>query len=230
MIRRNATKLKTQMLKVKTNVVIIFFLVFLLSMAFGCARTVTQVLDFGTQMGVSVKFREKIDVTNNRYFMVLSTSESFSIALPPPDSMDEFLEPGDLPQTGSIADYYTDYYSTWSGYIVVDETGYYINKGPFFIGDSTTREVLSTLPELTDTISFNFRLSQIFGSTIPDTIYFDIICANYPNGAEKFLKDHIAPPVRTISKVSGSLASGSVAENTVLSGSQDIINWAVEVQ
>ncbi|KAF0133888.1 MAG: hypothetical protein FD145_1000 [Candidatus Saganbacteria bacterium] len=198
----------------------------------GCARNVTQIVTYGTQMTVTVSFRGAIDLTNNRYFVVISSQESYSLPLLPPEgsSTDEFLEPGDSPISGSISDYYSKYYSSWHSLVVADNLGIFIIPGPFSTTSSTTREIISTIPAISDNISFTIRLDKIFTSSVPETIYFDIISANYPPSSQKYLKDHIAPPGRSISKVTGSILSQSDESKSDIDASQDITTWTVKIE
>ncbi len=197
----------------------------------GCSRTVTTMPSLGTQMTVNATFRGNIDLTKNRYLMIISTAEAFNIPILPPEgtSLDEFLEPGDSPVIGNIADYYTKYYSTWNSYVVLDSLGYSFAKGPFSAASPASRESFASITSISNQISFVLRLDKIFAS-IPDTIYFDIISVDYPTGAQKYLKDHIAPPTQSISKISGSLLSKSDEVKSDIDPSLDIISWSVKIE
>ncbi|MBU1616391.1 MAG: hypothetical protein KKF06_01245, partial [Candidatus Margulisbacteria bacterium] len=128
------------------------FVVFLLTayslaLITGCARTVTQIVPSGAEMVVEATMLGTVETTANRYFMILSDSAGYKVQLPlpqPAGGRDELLEPGTTPMYGSQEAYYINYYSTWSGYIIADPAGYFLVKGPFIFGASTTREVLST--------------------------------------------------------------------------------------
>lgn len=196
----------------------------------GCSRTVTQLVTFGTQLRVEVTLRGNFDVTRNRYFMVIATQEAYYIPLPAPYSTDEFLEPGDAAQAGDTARYYTDYYYSWHSYIVLNQMGYFLNKGPFVYGVSTTPEVISGTGNISNKLTFSVELERIFGPQIPDYIYFDLISVDYPSGQLKYLKDNITPPVRSISKVSGSFIQAATISNEAIDGSQDIISWSVRIE
>jgi len=198
----------------------------------GCSRTVTVIPSFGTQMTVTATFRGNIDLSNNRYFMVISTNESYSFPMLPPEggSLDEFLEPGDSPVVGDKADYFTKYYSTWHSYIILDSLGYYLVRGPFAITNTITRELISSTIPQTNYLNFTIRLDRIFGASLPDNIYFDVISVDYPAGAQKYLKDHIAPPGRSISSVSGSILSQNDEVKDDINESLDIISWSVSIE
>jgi hypothetical protein len=145
--------------------------------------------------------------------MVFSTREGISIPIPPPEgsSLDEFLEPGDSPVIGTKTPYFTNYYSTWSSYIVVDSLGYYNANSPYIETAAPTREVIAPITLPTNKLRFSISLARIFPNGVPDYIYFDIISVNYPTttaispNLQKYLKDHAAPPNRSISKTFGSV-------------------------
>ena len=198
----------------------------------GCSKTVTTIPIFGTQMIVTATFRGNIDLSKNRYFMIISTNESYSFPILPPEgtSRDEFLEPGDSPVIGDKADYFTKYYSTWHSYIILDSLGYYLVRGPFAATNTSTREPISSTIPQTNYLNFTIRLDRIFGASLPDNIYFDIISVDYPAGAQKYLKDHIAPLSRNISSVSGSILSQNDEVKDDIDESLDIISWSVNIE
>lgn len=199
----------------------------------GCAKTVTQVVTYGTQMTVEVTLRGTMEVDANRYFMVLADNPSFKIPLPPPDNpkKDEFIEPGTQPFLGGdIADYYINYYSTWSGYVVVDPGGFSSVKGPFVQTQAITRELFASLGEINTKIRFTFSLDRIFGATIPDTIYFDFVSVNWPTGAQKLSADHLFYTNAYISKVSGSTVTVTDGEYEVIDPALNILSCVVTIQ
>lgn len=205
-------------------------LLFLLLLMTGCSRTVTKIVDYGSQLTVTVNFRDTVDVTNHRYFVVFSTVEAYSIPLPPPDSTDEFLEPGTAPRVGDMSAYFSKYYSTWSAYIIVDSMGYSLARGPFAVTDPITRETFAGLGTVGSNLSFTIRLDQIFGASIPQNIVFDIISVNYPTDNLKILKDRISPPVRKIEKTRGSILSESPGLDASIAGSLNITSWTAKIE
>lgn len=196
----------------------------------GCSRYVTPIVTYGSQLTVEVTFRGNLDTDRFRYFMIFSTQEAFSYPVPPPEgtTLDEFLEPGDLPVSGDNSSYFTNYYSTWTAYIVLNSAGYYLAKGPFISTVAISKESVG-LSEVPNKFTFTVSLSRVFGTTIPDFIYFDVISADYPAGSYKYLQDRLAPPTQSISKVSGSLISGNRPENADLDAGLDIISWKARV-
>ena len=212
---------------------IFYFLFFIFGFCvMGCAQTVTQLVTFGDQMAVEVALKGNMDVNANRYFMVVSSNPNYRVPLPPPDIISdapEMIEPGMVPATGSPEAYYTNFYSTWSGYIVLGPGGYYLVKGPFTLNQTPTREVLSGLGEIGTKINFSFRLKRIF-ETVPDQIYFDFISVPWPSGQAKIPSDHLPSTNNYISKAVGSIAAVIDGEDNGVDGSLDIISCRVEIQ
>ena len=197
----------------------------------GCARTVTQIVDYGEQMTVLVTLNGPADVNANRYFMVLSSDSNLKTPLPSPDNIDyEMIEPGTTPQRGSVEAYYTTYYSTWSGYIIADSGGYFLVDGPFVQGQATTREPLSTVGETSATLTYTVRLGQIFQSGVPDTIYFDVVSVPWPSGGAKLPADHLNSTNAYISKVSGSTQTVDDTDNAYIDPAANIIKCTVTIQ
>ncbi len=197
----------------------------------GCAETATPVTSFGNQMVVEVTLRGPIDVNNNRYFLVLSDNPSFKIPLPPPENVTyEFIEPGMTPLQGAVADYYLYYYSTWSGYIVLDPSGYSLVKGPFLQGQTTTRETVSGLGEVSSKIRFVFLLDRIFGPVLPATVYFDFVSVSWPTSYAKFARDHLTSTNAYISSIAGSTQTIPDENNSAIDASLDILNCVVTIQ
>lgn len=207
------------------------FLILMLGFANGCAKTVTNPYAYSAQMVVEVTLRGTMDISANRYFMVLSSDPSYLIPLPPPDNIEyEFLEPGMAPQQGSIEAYFTNFYSTWSGYVAIDPGGYFTVMGPFVLGQAITREVLAGLGDISSKIRFNFPVTSIFSGTVPDTIYFDFVSVDWPVSGKKFAADHLTSTNAYISKISGSIQVIQDEENLSLLPSQDIMNCTVTIQ
>ena len=198
----------------------------------GCSKTITTIPTYGSQMVVEVDFRGNLDLAKSRYFMIISTTESYSFPILPPEgsSLDEFLEPGDAPVVGNIADYFTKYYSTWNSYIALDSLGYHLAHGSFAVTNTITKETLGASLYGGNYIYFTVTLDRLFGSNVPDNIYFDIISADYPTSGQKYLKDHIAPPGRSISKIAGSILSKSDEIKSDIDPGLDIISWSVKIE
>jgi len=200
-------------------------------MVSGCAKTATQIVTFGGQMVVEVTLRENFDAAANRYFLVLSTDAGFKTPLPPPDNIDyEFIEPGTAPQRGVLADYYANYYSTWSGYVMAEPGGYFAVPGSFVIGQSNTRALIASLGEPSTKIRFVYPLSQIFGAAVPDKIYFDFSAVNWPTADAKLAMDHLNTTNAYIANIAGSTTTITDISDPALVGSQDILTCTVTIQ
>lgn len=187
---------------------------------------------FGNEMAFEITLQGNYDVINNKYFIVFSTMEGYQIALPQPDGMDEFLVPGDIPQPGGIStqEYFSKYYSTWAGVILVDSQGYQLIQGPFNINNPVTREVFATLDNASNKLQFNININRIYGNTLPNLIYIDIISASYPTGTFKSLKDRISPPAYSFEPIKGSVISYNDTDslvNPIADPSLNITNWKV---
>jgi hypothetical protein len=225
-------EIQNSKLKSQNKCIIFAFCILVLTLFTGCARTVTQIVTYGDQMLVEVTLRGTMEFNANRYFLIVSTNESYKIPLPPPDIIEaapEFIEPGMTPQLGTPEAYYSNFYSTWSGYVILDPSGYSLVKGPFVAGEATTREVLSTLADIGTKISFSFRLGRMFDA-VPDQIYFDFIAVPWPDGEAKIPSDHLPSTGNYISKVSGSIFAIDDLSDSTLDASLDIVRCRVEVQ
>jgi len=199
----------------------------------GCARTVTQIVTYGEQMTVEVTLGGTVEADASRYFLVLASNPNFKIPLPPPNIIadsPEFLEPGTIPLLGSIEAYYTNFYSTWAGYVVADAGVYFSVKGPFVLNQAATREFISNLSRGTSRLTFNFSLDRVFGSSVPDIIYFDFVSVPWPIGSQKIPADHLESTNAYISKISGSTITVDDDENDAVEPSLNIIKCVVTVQ
>ena len=205
--------------------------VFCIGILTACARTVTPLINYGEQMSVEVTLAGTLEADANRYFLVLSANSNFQIPyFPTPDlNTPEFIEPGMIPMQGSAIDYYTKYFSTWAGYVVLDRKQFFSVRGPFSYGQAASREVLSNLGAPDAKIKFTFRLNRIF-DIIPDTIYFDFVTVPWPDGAVKIPEDHINSTDAYISKVTGSIkAVDDLVEPGILPA-LNIVNCRVVIQ
>ncbi|MFA5840387.1 MAG: hypothetical protein WC890_07035 [Candidatus Margulisiibacteriota bacterium] len=215
-------------------VVLVLFvtcILLLVSLLSGCSRYVTPVVNYGEQMTVVVTLRGALNVTANRYFLVMSSGSSLAVPLPPPDNpyYYEMIEPGTIPINNSIVDYYNTYYSTWSGYVIADNGGFFTVMGPFVSGEAITRESLANLGDLTTTVRFVVPLNKIFATT-PSTIYFDLVTVNWPDGLPKIPVDHLTTTNAYISKISGSYITVEDSEDLSIDSSLDILSCYVEIQ
>jgi hypothetical protein len=199
----------------------------------GCSRTVTQYVTYGNEMVVEVTLRGTMDPSSNRYFLVLASKPDYKIPLPPPDNISyEFIEPGTEPRLGTAADYYANFYASWEGYCVVEPGGYFLADGPFVQGVAVTREVLASLGEISSKITFNFRLSQLFGTTVPSTLYFDFVTVPWPSDNSKLPADHLVSTNAYLSnvRIAGSTVTVSDEQNEALEAPLDILQCKLTIQ
>ncbi len=222
-------------MKIKKILIVIILLGFgVLSLGFnpGCAKTVTQLVTYGDEMVVEVTLRGNVDFEANRYFLIVSSNSAYKVPLPAPDYLEdapELIEPGDTPLLGSQEAYYSNFYNTWSGYVILDPSGFTMVRGPFVVGTTPTREVLSSLEEISPKITFSFRLGRMF-AIVPDQIYFDFVTVPWPDGNPKIPTDHLPTSNNYISKISGSIVSIDDGVDVDLEASEDIISCKVEIQ
>ena len=149
---------------------------------------------------------------------------------PPNNISYEFIEPGDTPTLGTEEAYYTNYFSSWTSYIIVEPAGYYLGNGPFVYNQAATREQIAPLGSITNKLSFTYDLSEIFPTSIPDNIYFDVISVDWPSGQAKYAADEFASSNNYISKISGSIATVTDGQDSGLSSDLDIVSCRVEIQ
>jgi len=199
----------------------------------GCARTVTSIVPYGDQITVTATMRGTINVDSYRYFLVLSDSSSYKVPEPRPDIIEaapEFIEPGGTPIIGTVEAYYANFFSTWSSYFVVNSSGYSRVMGPFVIGGTNTREVLSSIPDLnTKVLVFSCDLSKLF-STVPDQIYFDFVAVPWLDGEQTIPLDHLPSSNNSISKVAGSIKEVSDESDLALPAALDIIRVELKIE
>jgi hypothetical protein len=216
-------------MKVKLTVIsLILSIVFIV----GCARNVTPMVNYGNQMVVTVTLRGTPDNYNNRYFLVLSDNASYQVPLPPPNQRldaPEFIEPDMIPINSSREAYFTNYFSTWSGYIVLDTLGYSFVKGPFNITQAISREVFQPTSTLTSQLTFTFHLSKLY-TTIPNTIYFDFVTVPWPNGREKNPADSLLTSNNSVASIVGTVKTVDDVSNPEIDAGLDILSIKVEVQ
>jgi hypothetical protein len=211
---------------------IILMILILGAMISGCAKTVTVIGAPGEQMVVDVTLRGNLDADANRYFLVLSSDPGYLVPLPPPDLLEdtpEMIEPGTDPLIGSQEAYYTNFYNSWSGYVILDPSGYSLVKGPFVVNAAVTREVLATLGEISTRLRFSFRLEQLF-ATLPDPIYFDFITVPWSDGQQKIPLDHLPSTNNSIAKAAGSIEEVDDDVDAGLAGGLDILGCKIEIQ
>jgi hypothetical protein len=198
----------------------------------GCARSVTSYVNYGTQMVVEVTLRGTIETTANRYFLVLARTAAYSVPLPLPYNVGQYemIEPGTAPRSGTWSDYQTNFYCSWEGYCLTEANSHLTVKGPFTYNVTPSREVITSVGERTNKLSYTFSLSKIFGASIPDTIYFDLVTVPWPNADLRLPADHLAITDAYVSKIAGSTRTVPDEENLALDAAVDIKECTVTIQ
>ena len=218
-----------------TKLKYITFSFFLLTfyLASGCAKTVTPT-SFGQTMRVTVTLRGNADTTNNRYFLVLGHDSTFATPQPQNPGNFEFLEPDTAPYSNNHtqAEYFTNFFDTWDGYIVLDNTqNFYLVHGPFVQGAALTRTYLSNFT-VGNTLKFNFQLNQIYTALagVPANAYFNVIAVSWPpNNGPKVAADNLTTNTY-ISTISGSTLPINNTFTSFSDPSLDILTVEVTVQ
>jgi hypothetical protein len=202
---------------------VLLLIIIIAFLSWGCARTVTQIIQFGSDVIVQVELRGNLDMVNNKYYMIIGTSETYLL----PEYPYEFVEPRQ-PTTDPTYNPYV-YYRTWKAYIVNDDSGnYFLVPGPF----NNTGEVYSRIPigsitgAAPNRMEFRFRLDQLYGSSVPAIMYFDFVTT----GPDKFLEDHLQPPSKYLDTYRGSEIIGTDDVRADINASLDILSWKVRVE
>jgi hypothetical protein len=196
----------------------------LLIFSFGCASYVTTIPSFGNQLVLELTYRGNIDMTNNRYFIVIGTTENFQIQMKPY----EFIEPTEVPSSPPDLpnDNYFSYYQTWQSYFVSEVTGSLsLINGPFVTTEGYTRNPISNQDPDLYQITLTCPLSYIYGSAIPDKIYFNVVSVN-----NRYVKDVILPPVKYISKIKGDRQEGGDDVDLSIDSSLDLVYWRARIE
>ena len=189
-------------------------------------------------MSVTVTLRGNADTSKNRYFMVLGSSLP-ALRVPLPFSQDpndyEFLEPDVAPYgtTPLAADYFTNFFNTWDGYIVLDNTSSFsLVHGPFAPGAAVARTPFAYFTG-GNTLTFNFQLGQIYTSLagVPANAYFDVVTVPWLTPGLKIAADHLTSS-NYISTSSGTTKTfnGSDTYTALAEASLDIQKVVVTVQ
>lgn len=190
----------------------------------GCARFVTAIPSFGSQLVFELTYRENVDMLNNRYFIVIGTNEAFQLPIRPY----EFIEPTEIPLNppNLPGNNYFSYYQTWQSYFVSDVSGsLYLINGPFVTTEGYTRLPMPNQSQNSKMITITCPLSLVYGSSIPDNIYFNVVSVK-----NRFLADSILSPTPYISKIKGSYLPGTDDSDPSIDGSLDLIGWQVRIE
>lgn len=239
------------MIKLK-NVFKALLVTVLLAISAGCARTVT---DKNTilQMEVEMTFRGQVNSSAYHYFFIVSGAGSPT--LPNPSLQEYFPSPGltldinNLHFRNKGADqeartnfYYTEYFDTWSDYIIVADDQAQLIKSRASSFDATTTENLVYAPETTftyssdigvtseKTIKFTFQLQDL--SVSPTLLYYKLASSQLVgDGSETGnLMDIIEGSISPIQLKSNEDISRSDPEDgTNVPAGADLISWRIRI-
>lgn len=207
------------------NIILLFLLFLLFSL--GCARTVTNTFASGTVFKLSAEFSQSLNLVDNRYFLIITTNEAFSL----PQYPRELVEPGLPPKDKNISYDLYNYYQGWDAYVISDNSGNFtLVKGPFRSSSEAystyTRISLERLNAADNKISFSFRLDQAYGAAVPSRVYFDIVSVDKNN----IIRDRIAPAGYSILLIQGEQVSQSESVNANIDATLDLKQYTVKIE
>ncbi len=220
----------------KRSIFLFLLFVLILTFSFGCAKTVVPKPQIGDQMRIEISFRDKIDTTNNKYYIIIGAN---SVNLM--NKGNYFFAPGEVYDIARMdlsteVQYYYDYFfSSWKDFIKLTNGTFYITNGPFlsFVSHNTfIAKYLSYLaipsPGSGDEkkLILTFDLSKL-SYPLPEQIYFNFVCVD----SSSKIKDLLLASDNKISPNIGSKVYNIAepADNNI-DGSLDIISWSVEIQ
>lgn len=211
-----------------------------------CARTVTE-RSTTLFMTVTLKTSGALDLVNNNYFIIFSTTSGITLPDTPSSFKPYFPTPGREFETGSffedftlegITPYYEDYFSTWSDYIVIHKgTPYLYQSGSSSFDATTTNNAVYdysrnfdyTISSTSDTITLQFDLS-ILEPDLSGTRYFTFATSEITDGTQTGSIQDKADEVESIIINANNLSTGiEQSDEDDISSSSDIEQWRVEI-
>ncbi|MCX5751537.1 MAG: hypothetical protein NT099_07730 [Candidatus Saganbacteria bacterium] len=188
----------------------------------GCARTVTPVVVFGKTAVVEVTLRGNADISHNKYYMLVGSSESYQIPVYPY----EFIEPGQAPTDPTFNP--QPYQATWYSYVILDNSAMFMRvPGPFTATQETyTHAQISTFTPPATVLRFNLPLDEVFPSGIPQRVYFNFITVDQT----RYLKDQLATKSNSLLTYTNTEVVGSDDEDSGINASLDVISWRILIQ
>ncbi len=211
----------------RLNLTLFLLLLISLLLLLGCARTVTNTFTSGTVFNLSAEFSQTLNLVDNRYFLIITTNEAFSL----PQYPRELVEPGLPPKDKNISYDLYNYYQGWDAYVISDNSGNFtLVKGPFRSSSeaysSYTRISLERLNAANNKVSFSFRLDQAYGAAVPSRVYFDIVSVDKNN----IIRDRIAPAGYSIQLIQGEQVSQSERTNADIDAALDLKQYLVKIE
>ncbi|MFH1710299.1 MAG: hypothetical protein ABH860_04420 [bacterium] len=187
---------------------------------------VTPVFTAGKHITIEINFKENIDTTLNKYYILFNDNSAPLMPFMPI----QFVEPGETPSQPEV-DYYGQYYPTWKSYVVLDGNTFSFVKGPFTSEATPTKEVLAIWSGAQlKQILLTFEMSRL--GTLTERLNFDIVSVDKTS---KLVKDNLSPlnsspSTYYVFTISDTTAAGSDETTTGISESMDILDWRVLVQ
>ena len=201
----------------------VLLLMFMIS---GCAKVVTPVFPPGKHITIEINFKDNIDTTQNKYYILFNNNSAPIIPFMPT----QFVEPGETPAQPDV-DYYGLYYSTWRNYVVLDGNAYSLVKGSFTSEATPTKEVIATWSGADPKkIFLTINMSKL--GTLTQRLNFDFVSVDKTT---KLVEDNLSPlnsspSTYYVYTISDTTASGTDEETAGIRPSADILSWKVLVQ
>ena len=148
----------------------------------------------------------------------------------------ELVPPGEA-VTDTQINYFTDFYSSWTDYALVQGQVAQLIRGPFTSGGTPEALQLSEFTRPTNsTFSLTYALNRMsFGATTPEFLYIDIVSVGRDNKVADNLSFNL--PAGTLSTLQMRTDQGTSlsysdldAAGAVINGSLDIQNYTISVQ
>ncbi|HAR62306.1 MAG: hypothetical protein DKM50_12475 [Candidatus Margulisiibacteriota bacterium] len=236
---------------------LLFMLFMLVVVTQGCARTMTDKFDSGSELFFTINYNGPITTTTANYYVIFPQPEAtLGSVIPDKDGIDSPYPFFDAPHNNNldfrdrlndfylsdelgldpIAYYFQHYYQNWFDYIEVDGSEVKLNEGPFPAdGTITTNIQTSTIGSIDNNngnvrLSFTVRIDQLSHPYARgENIRFFIV-----TGTGDFLLADWMNSISYISNEQGNSVSGvddEYSQNDALTISGlDIVDWNVIVR
>lgn len=198
-------------------------------------------------MTIELQTAGTLDLVNNNYFIIFSTSSGIELPDTPSSFKPYFPTPGREFETGSFLDdftvegitpYYEDYFSTWSDYIVIHKGEPYLyQSGSTGFDETTTNNAVYdytrnfdvSMSNTADTITLQFDLS-ILEPDLSGTRYFTFATSAISDGTETGSIQDKADEVESIIINANNISTGiEQSDEDDISSSSDIEEWRIEI-
>ena len=220
------------------NLIVLVICSLLIALSFGCAKTVTVLPDIGNQLQMQITFRGNIDPTVNKYYIVLSSA---SPKIPYQGTY--FFGPGEPYDStklnvgsGYLSDYYTNYFTSWSDFILLKDSSFFITNGPFTSTAShesyatatsllVFRTISSSDPDALKKINLTIPFNRL--SSLPVTLCFNFVSVD----KDGYMRDYLRSTDNSIStNVGTTISERRETTDMSIDPGLDIISWSMVVQ